>query len=203
MKVFTLNCGATAGATVTTFSLQNGAVSIPAIIVGESGRGRSQGVLPVELLPENYKRWQAGERVRIEFAEVITTKSGKPKLKELAELADHAAACICVMPTKYGFRGGNQHTGEQNGTQEQYGVTTAVFAPFPALQILAEGQTAQGDAGRMGGGTEYVAVMPERTVFRTAYSGRLYGAPSEHLYWYNNGEMVCGTPEERELADLF
>jgi hypothetical protein len=133
MKVFTLNCGATAGATVTTFELQNGAVKIPAIIIGESGRGRSQGILPVELLPENYKKWQAGERVRIEFAEVITTKSGKPKLKELADHATTVTACICVMPTKYGFRGGNAHTGEFDGTN---------CAPFPALQILAEGATA-------------------------------------------------------------
>ena len=202
MKVFTLDCCVFAGANVTTFIIQNGAMSIPAIIIGESGRGRSQGVLPVELLPENYKKWKAGERVRIEFAEVITTKSGKPKLKELADHATTVTACICVMPTKYGFRGGNEHTGEQNGTKGEFTNAVPTFAPFPAMQILAEGATAQGDAGRMGGGTEYIAVMPERTVFRTAYSGRLYGAPSEHLYWYNAGEMVCGTPEELSLIHI-
>jgi hypothetical protein len=34
----------------------------------------------------------------------------------------------------------------------------------------------------MGSGSQYIATMPKDVVFRTSYSGRLYGAPSAHYY---------------------
>ena len=51
MRVFTINSGEVVeGGRVTTFTLKGAGVSIPAIIVGEEGRGRKLGVLPVQLL---------------------------------------------------------------------------------------------------------------------------------------------------------
>ena len=77
-----------------------------------------------------------------------------------------------------------------------------VFRPFPG-EILCEGIIAQGDAGRMGSGKQLVAVLPADTVFRTGYSGRLYGAPSAHYYIFRDGQILSATWEEREISDIF
>ena len=76
------------------------------------------------------------------------------------------------------------------------------FHPFPG-EILCEGIIAQGDAGRMGSGEQLVAVIPKNIVFRTGYSGRLYGYPSEHYYIFRDGQLLAVTREERELSDIF
>ena len=76
------------------------------------------------------------------------------------------------------------------------------FYPFPG-EILCEGKIAQGHAGRMGSGSQLVAIMPAGIVFRTGYSGRLYGAPSAHYYVYRDGQILSATWEEREVAEIF
>ena len=66
MKIFTIENGkVTEGARVDTFTLKSAGVSIPAILIGEEGRGRKLGVLPVQLLPEQYKEWLEKGRTRI------------------------------------------------------------------------------------------------------------------------------------------
>lgn len=189
MKVFTIESGRVyEGAEVITFALKNADVSIPAIIVGEEGRGRQLGVLPVELIKENYNKWKAGETVIVKNARISETKSGRPKLIEI-ENDDNSNEAIVVFRTKIGFRGSNDHTGDGN-------------EPFPG-KVLAEGVIAQGNAGRMGSGSQHVAIMPANTVFRTAYSGRLYGAPSEHFYIFDGDKIISVTKEERELTNIF
>ena len=76
------------------------------------------------------------------------------------------------------------------------------FYQFPG-EILSEGIIAQGDAGRMGSGEQLVSVIPAGIVFRTAYSGRLYGHPEEHFYIYRNGQVISATREEREISSIF
>src|SRR5690606_27814059 len=165
MKVFTIESGKVIeGAELVTFALKNADVSIPAIIVGEEGRGRQLGVLPVQLTEEQFKKWRAGETVIIKNARVSETKSGKPKLIETEDSNNEKV--IVVFRTQIGFRGSNGHTGDGD-------------EPFPG-DILVCGVIAQGDAGRMGSGDQLVAVIPKNTVFSTIYSGRLYGEPSEH-----------------------
>jgi len=46
------------------------------------------------------------------------------------------------------------------------------------LHVIAEGRRAQGDAGYMGGGPEYLLVLREGDAFECVRSGRLYGGPS-------------------------
>lgn len=46
------------------------------------------------------------------------------------------------------------------------------------VAVLAEGACAQGDAGRMGGGPEYLAVVADGGSATINRSGRLYGAPT-------------------------
>ena len=66
MKIFTINSGVVYdGATVESFSLKGANITIPAILIGEEGRGRELGVLPVQLLPETFERWQKNGSVRI------------------------------------------------------------------------------------------------------------------------------------------
>ena len=272
MKIFTIENGdVTEGAMVDTFTLSNGVIAIPAILVGERGRGRQLGVLPVHLQSEQYTEWKEKGKVRINFAAIGKTKSGNPKL--FACNKSGSEKCICVFRTMIGFRGGNSHTGDKDrnplyyipeyimkfgfreklielnipikeeytkGEKERYlsllkehkeneketentqkgsgyfGMTVNYdydkneiflqkngdFLEFPG-DILATGTIAQGDAGRMGSGNQHVAVMSENKVFRTGYTGRLYGAPSAHYYIFRNGEILSATSEERKVVDLF
>jgi hypothetical protein len=258
MKVFTIQSGDVfEGARVESFTLKGAGVTIPAIIIGEEGRGRELGVLPVQLLPDNYKKWQEEGYVYIYSAEIGQTKAGKPKLLE-TEDADTTGKCICIFWTMIGYRGSNSHTGdirceywvpnwlwrssfndlvkvylgrevsekytkeeamkiieELNSTvpeevkfpRKKY-IFDAIFTkkrefdPFPG-EIISTGIIAQGDAGRMGSGEQFVAIMPEGIVFRTGYSGRLYGYPAEHYYIFRDGQLLATTWEEREVTDIF
>ena len=242
MKIFTIRSGEVEeGARVGTFTLKGAGVSIPAIIVGEEGRGRELGILPVELLPEQYKEWKEKGHVYIFSAQVGETKSGKPKLYQTEEV-DTTKRCVCIFKTKIGFRGSNKHSGDLkeeywtpnwlweakilalgNGVKEKYTKQEAVeiaerldsqypwdvvfekrrlFNPFPG-ETICKGVIAQGDAGRMGSGEQLVAIIPAGEVFRTAYSGRLYGQPVEHYYIYKNGKVISTTKEEREVSGIF
>ena len=246
MKIFTIESGnVSEGARVDSFTLKGAGVSIPAIIIGEEGRGRRLGVLPVQLLPDAYAEWKENGYTYIHSATLGTTRVGKPKLFQ-TEYADTTEKCICVFRTKIGFRGGNSHTGDRKEEywtleffcredvprhlhKERYtkeevkeisekyvtppekkGVwrwdagfeKRLEFHPFPG-EILCEGIIAQGDAGRMGSGEQLVAILPADTVFRTGYSGRLYGQPAAHYYIYKNGQLLAATWEEREVSDIF
>ena len=251
MKAFTIRSGEVSpGAKVETFQLSGAEVTIPAILVGEKGRGRKLGVLPVQLLPDSYKEWQEKGEVVITAATVSQTKAGKPKLIEASEVTDTGRS-ICVFRTKIGFRGSNEHTGdrareyyvldyfarsvaseagipikeEYTGEEvlqyaQQYLKTEypdedpnsfrpdagfkrrLEFHPFPG-KVLCDGTIAQGAAGRMGSGDQLVAVMPAGIVFRTGYSGRLYGAPAAHYYIFRDGQILSATWEEREVTDIF
>lgn len=244
MKIFTIENGnVMEGALVETFTLQGADVSIPAILVGEKGRGRELGVLPVQLLPSTYRNWEEDGYAKIRSAKIASTKAGKPNLIELAENTDEEK-CICVFRTQIGFRGSNSHTGDR---QEEYWVPLSdipkgvpvkekytkeevkkyapvlceyegysyedarwdacfdrklQFLPFHG-DVICRGIIAQGDAGRMGSGEQLVAIMPADTVFRTGYSGRLYGQPGAHYYIYRDGQLLAATWEEREISDIF
>ncbi len=76
------------------------------------------------------------------------------------------------------------------------------YQPFPG-EVLVEGVIAQGAAGRMGSGKQLVAVMPKDVVFRTGYSGRLYGAPREHFYRWDGQRLISLTAKDREVSELF
>ena len=206
MKVYTIESGKVLkGAIVEKLALKGAGIEIPALIVGEDGRGRERGVLPVQLLTNGqYKEWKEKGRVRIEFAEVGTTKAGKPKL--FVKDSDTDEKIVCVFRTGIGFRGGNNHTGDRIGEEEydDWGTkkTRPTFAPFPG-EILVRGVIAQGNAGRMGSGDQLVAVMP-KGVFRTTYSGRLYGKPSAHYYCWNGHQLLGGlTWAVRCATDIF
>jgi hypothetical protein len=298
-KIFTIDSGAaTEGAAVENMSVANGTVTIQVITVGEAGRGRERGVLPVgnapkipcpnryisyKKGPDSYVPWgipketyddrdiktcdkcglryvvsttlneheqreivhpanQGEVNGTIMAAEIGTTKAGKPKLfvKPKADSDDKA---VIVFNTKIGYRGGNSHTGDRAETiyalswggrdkvsgkdgfdsnllygkfaedqkkviQSKFGLSDEdfeselTFAPFPG-EIICKGSIAQGGAGRMGSGEQLVVVMPKGVVFRTGYSGRLYGGPSAHYYIFDGSKIIAATWDERAAADLF
>lgn len=185
--VFTVSDGVVErGATVEAFTLSSG-IQIAAVLVGERGRGRKIGALAV--------RGEAPAKpYTLLSAEVGLTQRGNPRLIFKPVVSD--AAAIVVMRTPIGFRGGNAHTGDRLDGGMGY-------RPFPVTEILADGIIAQGDAGNMGSGSQLIAVMPKGVVFRTAYSGRRYDAPTSHYYVFDGESIRVATWEERLMSDFF
>jgi len=201
MKIFTIVDGAVyAGAAVCTFELKRAGVKIPAITVGERGRGRDLDVLPVQLLPQHFEKWQKDGEAVILHAIEGRSKSDRPKLIE-TEPDDTPQECICVFLTSIGFRGSCDHTGDRaqlvtGSDGRQYWQ----YHKFPG-RLIGLGTIAQGDAGRAGHGHQIVAVVQPNVWFRVERSGRLYGAPPEHYYLWDGRQMTGGlTWEERCLA---
>lgn len=79
------------------------------------------------------------------------------------------------------------------------GQTKHVTVKDPMPRIILEGKCAQGDAGRMGGGPEYVILLPKDSGFLITRSGRLYGAESWLNCWWDGRALTC---ETRKFFDL-
>lgn len=199
MKVYTISSGDVAtGARVARRALSSG-MEIPVIMVGEEGRGRKLDFVVVELLPENKKRFDAKEEVSIEFAVIGTTRNGGVKLIEKRE--GEADEFVAVFYTQMGYRGGNSHTGDR--TPETFNSESNIqFLSFPGRE-LASGTIAEGQAGGMGSGKQIIAVMPKGVVFRTGYSGRMYGRPTAHYYIHNESDLISSTWDDRIASDIF
>jgi hypothetical protein len=113
MRLFTVNSGQVSeGAQVGKLVLKGASITIPAIFVGEEGRNRERGVLPVHLLAEQQIEWEANGSTIVRFGTIGQTKSGKPKLFADAQPGSNDSV-ILVMPTKIGVRGSNSHTGDR------------------------------------------------------------------------------------------
>ncbi|GIV82857.1 MAG: hypothetical protein KatS3mg051_2304 [Anaerolineae bacterium] len=200
------------GAVVRTWTIHGVGITIPALWVGETGRGRLIGVLPVE-------GGTPGERLLA--ARIGSTRSGRPKLipAPLEQASPEAVLVVCHTVT--GYRGGNAHTGDRRGWicecgaggQEVNPPTSCpntegfhllgrpqlIYNEFPG-QILVWGEVGPGGAVAR----ELVAVIPRGVVFRTAYTGRLYGRHArEHYHLWNGSALLTATWEERQVADLW
>lgn len=158
---------------------------------------------------------------RVFAAEVGQTRAGKPKLFVKLKATDNSEA-IVVFDTPIGYRGSNSHTGdivgwycrapgcEGKGTGIRPEVcpkcdrreTAYQYLPFPG-KVLVRGTIAQGAAGRMGSGEQLIAIVPQGVVFRTGYSGRLYGGPAAHYYFFDGKQIIAATLQDRQVADLF
>jgi len=213
MQVFTVIDGRVeCGALLHSHTLSNG-TTIPVVAVGEKGRGRKQAMIPVANVP------RSDAQGRLLYADLGSTKSGGPKLIARQEPGGDTGA-IVVFKTGIGFRGSNAHTGDRAGWAcRRHGCkaegdgqkpascpdcghdVTIRFAPFPG-KVLATGVIAQGDAGGMGSGEQIIAIVPKNVVFRTGYSGRLYGAPAGHYYIFDGKQLLAVTWGERMATDI-
>lgn len=220
--VFTLRNGQpSAGAKVQRLKLASAGIEIPALVVGEEGRGRKRGVMAVELL--------APDQSVIVAASLGLTRSGNPKMIAAKEATPGIEAAIVVMPTNGGFRGGVVYTGDlcswkcdnydclpsRGQNPQACGFLTCQlkctlcgyetkrdWEKFPG-QVLVEGNTAEGDAGRAGSHTQIIALVPAFRVFRTGYRGRTYGNPQAHYSIYNAdmNTLVSISSEDRRILD--
>jgi hypothetical protein len=183
---------ASVGTQVQRFPLSDQTTVIGAVVVGESGRGRQLGVVPVA-------GDAPGERgMLLTAASLGQTRASKPRLIPADSATDHSAALV-VFRTPIGFRGSNNHTGDRAGTDPATGKPTG-FLPFPGT-VLAQGIIAQGDAGHMGSGVQLVALVPRGSVFRVVLRGRLYGAPDAHYYVFDGQQIRGMTWDERVMID--
>jgi len=189
MKVFTMQNGrATEGAVVKTLPI--GGVDRPVLTVGQDGRGRKLGFILVQLLPEQQEELARNGRTTITDCRINETPR---RIISCGPSADDKV--LCVLRTHIGFRGSNYHTGDWDPEKEDY-------LPFPG-EVIAWGRIAQGDAGRMGSGEQLLAVIPKGVVFRTAYTGRLYGEPEEHFWCFDGETILSLTRDEREATCIF
>ena len=89
------------------YTLSNG-TKISVVTVGEKGRGRSLGIIPINATPEQ----------KIESVKIGQTKSGKPRFY-VADKSTQNDEIIVVFKIKGGFRGHNSYCGDryQDGWQ--------------------------------------------------------------------------------------
>jgi hypothetical protein len=154
------------------------------IHVGESGRGRSLTIVP---LPPG-ATVDAGRLLAVPQAAtvlLIRDQSGYRGSWHLAEFATHRCTLDGHMPPGQPHRLDGHVTCPDCGTDfcacsSQYRHPAAPARPIPPETIgtvLARGERAQGTAGRMGGGPEYLLAVQPGARFSLRRSGRLYGGP--------------------------
>lgn len=191
MKIFTLtnDLSILEGAKIAKRTLRNGVV-IDTVEIGQEGRGRVLGIVPVSLL----SLWSGEGERRIVNIRLGTTKSGRPKFYEVNNNNDTDTDIIIVAKTPIGFRGSNEHfLGDTKITPESV---------FPNLKVISWGVIAQGDAGRMGAGYQWVWQITPPIEIKIKLEGRLYGRPSNWgLRISKDGSVKCAPEEEWELLD--
>lgn len=160
---------------------------IHAILVGEEGRGRKLGVLPVAGEFETRAPTPGNPAVGlVRAAQIGETRSGSAKLIAVPA-PDTDEAAIVVFQTAIGFRGDNAHQG-MNG------------ADLPG-RILVDGRIAQGQAGAMGSGRQIVLLLPKDEVVHVHIGGRMYGEPRDWYYVFNGTAIIARTTEQLRVVD--
>jgi len=227
MKVYTIIDGEVRpGALVEPWTVDAGEISIslPTIQVGEEGRGRQMGYLPVNLAFGTLQKFQEEKKVRVYHGTIAYTQDNyRPILQEDLESEEGPnEQCLVVFKTTIGHRGGNKHTGDWLGwtclaCKERHAEPADKcpncgnganmykeyhYKKFPG-KVLVRGVIAQGIAGYMGSGEQLIAVMNPGKVFRICRTGRLYGAPSAHYFYWTGEKLIGGiTRQERELTNI-
>ncbi len=142
------------------------------------------------------------EKQIIEKADLGATKSGKPKL--FPEKKKDENQVLVVFKTGIGYRGHNKHCGDlAPGHTYEEDFSSEKWLPFPG-KILATGEIAQGAAGRMGSGSQIIALLKVGDIVSICLSGRMYGRPNIHHVWVKNvDEIIIMTPDDRMATDAF
>lgn len=130
--------------------------SYKAITVGETGRGRREARIPIKT-----------EQSIVEAASLYY-KNGQPRFERETETNITEKSCVALIMPSYGFRGG---------------------ARFETISgkctVLAEGNTAQGNAGGMASASQAICIVEEGTLIKITRSGRLYGASSTGYHFWD------------------
>ena len=158
-------------------------VTANAIVLGESGRGRQLTILPLPPRPtlQNDRLIAFGEETGI--ALVIRDLSGFRGSWEL--FGNYTAEEWQQLYTRR-FAHREHGNGDVRPGHVGYGDCPACAAipappqphPVPEGFIRAQGFAAQGEAGRMGGGPEYLITTLESITLYIIRRGRTYGTPN-------------------------
>ncbi|MCM8827636.1 MAG: hypothetical protein NC904_09015 [Candidatus Omnitrophica bacterium] len=187
MKVFTLNddLSVSEGAKIVKKNLKND-ITLDAVLIGQEGRGRELGVIPVQLLTP----WDGEGERRIKNVKLGTTQSGHPKFLEVEN--DNDTDIVIVARTPIGFRGGNKHLLDI--------IEITPESVFPNLKVISWGIIAQGIAGYMGSGYQFVWQITPPIEIKIKLEGRLYGRPADwKLRVSKDGSVKCAPTKEWEL----
>ena len=159
------------GVEVETLRLKDG-TEIPAVLVGERGRGRELGVLPVNAEP--------GEVLRC--AEIGQTRSGRPRLRKTD--CEGAEGILLVFRPEYGFRG--------SVDMPDFGERVV------ARGYVAQGDAGRmgGNAQYV-----LRFDRPTDIGFSFTRGGRLYGEPAEWRLWWDGEKLHLLPAEEAELLE--
>lgn len=192
----------------------------PHVGIGEAGRGRSYGRVPLGKL--DFPTDSVPEA--LECASVIKTRE-KGTLLLVKEKQGDSRRALVLVEIAAGFRGSTTWTGVTTvktpckkrgqtlyssqcpdcGTKlPEYGAVHADqgmaydWPAFPpqGITVVAEGARAQGAAGRMGGHVERLLIMEPGSMFRVARHGRLYGAPSRRYVIWTGEDLKLGSFDE-------
>lgn len=189
MKIFTIISGKVQEGAVITLERKRD-ITIPTIGIGEKGRNDKYSFIPIKTMIEHYmdeKPYYIYNACLINGTLVEIKDNNKDKnIKKY---------CICVFKTRIGVGKSNSYTGDIKRKKILY--------DFPG-KILAKGYISLGVESNRGKIDQIIALIKEDTIFRTAYSGKLYGYPSEHFYYWDGKKMLGGyTTKEREMFKYF
>lgn len=165
---------------------------VPAIVLGELGRGRRLTFVEVDLITSLEEKPTATRRIQ---AAALQRMPRFPRLVERdAGATTSVEACLMVAKTPIGHRGYNYHTGEYVGMKEGL----QAYAPCPA-EDLACGEIAQGDAGRAGWGTQHLFLLPRDTLLRIEVYGLTYGDPKIWCFVFNGKNLQYVAVKNRDM----
>lgn len=156
-----------------------------AVEVGEYGRGRELQFVPLHpsLQPQKDEKTIFTKQVfYIEHADLATTKSGGHIL--VPAKGESNKALVKVYGVE-GYRGSLRYT----------------FSD-PEPQIVARGHHAQGDAGRMGGGAEFLVIMHPGDRIDIQRLGRLYGDNEKVSIEWDGKELRVYDPDAEPDLEL-
>jgi len=177
MRIYTLDrWGINPFVKVETCFLPDGR-SFPAFTLGEEGRGRKLVFVPVTLTPASRQKWERDGWASVENVSVFVNRKGFIHLKE-EEGTSEDNEYLIVFRAWIGFRGHNSITYYEGGA-------------LGKDVILAEGTIAEGAAGRMGWGGQWLMKVRQGDVYRFQVTGRLYGEPGSFIIaCTTNGPLV-------------
>jgi hypothetical protein len=189
------------------------------IEVGEAGRGRKLPLVPLPtgaVVQEDRLmeadgahgacvvliRDHAGYRGAWYIRDARTTQEWDQVIAREAAIAAHNA-------TAYERHQASWYEGGCEKCRQEKDAFAAAQPALPAerpaaWKVIAQGSCAQGDAGRMGGGPEYLAILTAGEAVEIVRSGRLYGEPAVVRVENREGEIIISRPrqeaEERAAA---
>jgi hypothetical protein len=154
---------------------------------------------------------------RLLYARVVEENRRRFRLfaESRATVSDHA---LVVFETPIGHHGTNSHSGDRCGWRCHCGATgddlvpppfcpvcgepgywgwpTICYLPFPG-KVLAQGRVVSEAGGKTRGGRQIVALIPQSVVFRTGYTGHMFGGvPAEYYYLWDSEHLIGGVTYE-------